>query len=177
MDGTFDGSYDGLTALQGFCNQLSTTDVIAELKTMQDMGCHLVIDSVGETSVATDVLNCVDTGADALCSLVNVGVLSCAVDFCADCSHASACDATCGFCSPDTPPDGGDGGGGHRRAQNNIADTSCDATDFPTRTTQVNTDCCDQTNNNCAAGVPNTCDVKCTFMLKLMISYYCSTKY
>ena len=166
MDQTFDGTADIVTGLHSSCSLLSTTDVIAELKTMEDSGCGLASDGVGETSVVVGDQNCVDTGDDALCSLVNLGVLSCSVDFCADCPHASACDETCGFCTPgDAPPDGG----GHRRAQINIADTSCDATDFPTRTAQVNTDCCDETNDHCAAGVPTTCDVKCAMTY---LAYY-----
>jgi hypothetical protein len=166
MDLTFDGTADAITSLRASCGLISTTDVVTELKRMQATGCVLALDGVGETSVVAGDQNCVDTGSEALCSLVNVGVLSCSVDFCADCRHASACDATCGLCTPgDAPPDGG----GHRRAQINIVDTSCDAADFPTRTTQVNTDCCDETNNHCASGVPTTCDLQCAITY---LTYY-----
>ena len=49
-------------------------------------------------------------GAHELCSLIDIGVLSCAVDFCLTgaCPHAHACDATCGYCTSgdDTVPAG-----------------------------------------------------------------------
>jgi hypothetical protein len=118
---------------------------------------------------------CADTGSHELCSLVEIGVLSCAVDFCLTgvCPHAHACDATCGFCTTGddgTDPAGsGDSGGGHRRTQIDITDTTCDANDMSDRTTEVDAACCNDSNGNCAAGVPTTCDAKCAITY---ITYY-----
>jgi hypothetical protein len=189
MDGTFDGSADVVSNLHDACEGLSPSGVIGHLKTMQDSGCALDSEGVDETAVVSGDLACADTGDEALCSLVNLGVLSCAVDFCPTCTHPNACDATCGYCTPAaTPSDGGGGGGGgdgantgggggggHRRAQINIADTSCDVNDMRHRTEAVNRDCCNESNDHCSSGVPTTCDAKCAITY---LSYYsdCSSQ-
>jgi hypothetical protein len=137
--------------------------VILYLKELQDQGCPVDVNGVGETTVVVNGDGtCVDTADSALCSLVTSGLLSCSVDFCPGaCPHASACDATCGFCQQ---TDGGDGqsdnGAGRRSLQINIDDSPCDASDFQARTDRVNVQCCD--NNQCANGVPTTCDAKCS---------------
>ena len=101
---------------------------------------------------------CVDTGDEALCSLVTGGLLSCSIDFCPGvCPHASACDATCGYCQQ---PDGGGGGGddgddhgGRRSLQINIHDSPCSSAEFQSRTDRVNVQCCDD--NQCGSGAKN----------------------
>ena len=138
--------------------------VILHLKELEDQGCPVDVNGVGETTVDGPVGDdaCVDTADSSLCSLVTSGLLSCSVDFCPGvCPHASACDATCGFCQQ---TDGGDdhsgtGGGGRRSLQINIDATPCDASAFQARTDRVNVQCCD--NNQCGNGVPTTCDAKC----------------
>ena len=71
----------------------------------------------------------------------------------------------CGFCSDgDSTPEEENvivPGGGHRRAQITIRHQACDVLDISTRTDDVNTACCDETNDHCAAGVPTTCDARC----------------
>ena len=92
-------------------------------------------------------------------------MLKCSEDFCLECAHAGECDRSCGFCSDgDSTPEEENvivPGGGHRRAQITIRDQTCDVLDISTRTDDVNTACCDETNDHCAAGVPTTCDARC----------------
>ena len=166
-DGTRDGHSNSLANLRSQCSSLSVTDVLLLLNQMQDdEGCTLAVDGVGETTVLPfpqSGTGCADTAPSSLCSLIDVGVLKCSEDFCLECAHAGECDRSCGFCSD------GDSeeenvivpGGGHRRAQITIRDQTCDVLDISTRTDDVNTACCDETNDHCAAGVPTTCDARC----------------
>lgn len=177
LDGTFDGNAHAIRNLEAGCDDISATDVISHLKSMQESGCVLTSSGVDETAVMpTQDGVCVDTGAEQLCSLVEIGVLSCSVDFCltdSECPHAHACDATCGFCTPGDdgtePTKQVDSTGGHRRTQIHIVDTTCDARDMSDRTAQVNTDCCNDSDDNCAYGVPTTCDARCAITY---IAYY-----
>lgn len=62
------------------------------------------------------------------------------------------------------PVDGGGGGGGvpggggHRRAQ---AGPACTAADVPTRSNEVTLECCDEPGEDCANGMPASCNAGC----------------
>jgi hypothetical protein len=125
--------------------------------TGDSQGCPIDVNGVAETTVdAGQDHACVDTGDEALCSLVTGGLLSCSIDFCPGvCPHASACDATCGYCQQ---PDGGGGDdgddhGGRRSLQINIHDSPCSSAEFQSRTDRVNVQCCDD--NQCGSGAKN----------------------
>lgn len=147
------------------CMAIPPRAVILYLKQLQDQGCPVDLNGVSETTVDTHGDGddaCVDTAESSLCSLVTTGLLSCSVDFCpGSCPHASACDATCGFCQQTN--DGGgdhtDTDGGRRSLQISIDDSPCDPSAFQARTDRVNVQCCD--NDQCGSGVPTTCDAKC----------------
>lgn len=116
--------------------------------------------------------SCTDTGGDVLCALVGAGILHCNADFCPDCEHANACDVTCGFC--DQAPATGDGkphhgGNRRRREQITIDNGVCSPSDFQSRTDRVNSACCDEGGDECAAGVPNLCDARCALTF---LDYY-----
>ena len=154
MDGNYDHSADIVDDLSETCREsTSVGDVLDEMKQMKMQGCRLDSDGVGETTVEPEGPDtCADTAPDSLCSLVTTGVLQCSVDFCPGgaCPHPSACDRTCGYCQADGSADDS---GGRRALQINIDTAACSARDFPARTDAVNTECCDETNDHCAAGV------------------------
>ena len=130
-----DGSYDGVAStfsdLRQTCLQLSPSSVVGEMKRLQDSGCVVNADGVGEETVQQNNGNgCRDTGIE-LCALIADGALSCEADFCQDkkaCKHSGVCDATCGFC--------------HRRSQINFGN-QCSALTLQSRVEPVNGACCD----------------------------------
>ena len=152
------------------CLQISTTDILDEIRSKQLSGCDLQMDGVGEMAVPDGGdASCTDTGGNVLCGLVGSGILHCNDDFCPDCQHAHACDLTCGFCdqAPATgdgkPHNGGKrgGGAGRRREQITIDAGVCSPPDFLSRTDSVNSACCDEGGDECADGIPNQCDARC----------------
>ena len=153
-----DGSYDGVAStfsdLRQTCLQLSPSSVVGEMKRLQDSGCVVNADGVGEETVQQNNGNgCRDTGIE-LCALIADGALSCEADFCQDkkaCKHSGVCDATCGFC--------------HRRSQINFGN-QCSALTLQSRVEPVNGACCDADGacNGGGAGVPTVCDARCAIV-------------
>ena len=165
MDGHQDGVAQRTKRLQDACDAIPTVEVLGELSRLQDeAGCAVQTDGVAETSVSavTDGSACSDVATSDRCNvLLGVG-LSCDRDFCPTCTHASECDATCGFCRSGDPDQSG-----HRRAQINL-DAMCTAATLAARVEQVNQACCDD--EACAAtaalgsGVPTRCDARCAMV-------------
>ena len=87
FDGMNAGAYDGtaseVSAMKGACLQITTVDIINDIRTAQEQGCTLVVDDVGELAVP-DIhqTGCADSGGTQLCGLVGAGILHCNDDFC-----------------------------------------------------------------------------------------------
>lgn len=153
-----DGSYDGVAStfsnLRQTCLQLSPSSVVDEMKRLQDSGCEVNADGVGEENVQQHGAGgCTDSRVE-LCTLIADGALSCKDDFCQDknaCAHSGACDDTCGFC--------------RRRSQITFGD-ECSALTLQSRVEPVNGACCDEDGacNGGGAGVPTACDAKCAIV-------------
>ena len=165
MDGHQDGVAQRTKRLQDACDAIPTVEVLGELSRLQDeAGCAVQTDGVAETSVSavTDGSACSDVATSDRCNVLLGAGLSCDRDFCPTCTHASECDATCGFCRSGDPDQSG-----HRRAQINL-DAMCTAATLAARVEQVNQACCDD--EACAAtaalgsGVPTRCDARCAMV-------------
>jgi hypothetical protein len=169
MDDEYDGHAQVFEDLRTMCSERSSGDVIAEIKLLQDEGCVINANGVGEMVVddgsggaGSPVAgggDCQDTGSRKMCRLVTSGALSCDTDFCSDsaqCAHAGECDKTCGFCGGEEP------GKGRRALQIDFGD-SCTALNLQSKVEPVNGACCDE-DGTCAGGglgVPTVCDAKC----------------
>lgn len=159
-----DGSYDGVAStfsdLRQTCLQLSPSSVVDEMKRLQDSGCEVNADGVGEEAVQQHGADgCTDSRPE-LCALVIDGALTCQDDFCQDkkaCAHSGACDATCSFC--------------RRRSQINFGD-KCSALTLQSRVEPINAACCDEDGacNGAGAGVPTVCDAKCAIVYRPFFS-------
>ena len=153
-----------LFSMRSSCLQLPAGDVIDSIQDKIDAGCTLPVEGVGETAVsgggggAGATGDCADSDK-TLCQLVGQGLLHCSADFCPDgCAHSGECDRTCGFCG------GAPAHGKGRRREQIVIDTdpTCPPVDFAHRTDGVNDACCDVGNaEQCAAGVPTSCDARC----------------
>ena len=162
LDGAGDDSAAAIDTLQGLCDDVTPSEIVAEMARLQDAGCELSVDGVGEEEVVgVKPGDCVDTGSTSLCSLVGEGVLSCADDFCPDCGkHSGECDRTCSFCG------GKHSKHGHRRLQISL-DAGCSMLNLMDRVDPVNEACCDPGAGTCdggSNGVPTVCDAKCAIV-------------
>ena len=117
MDGNDDDNAGAVADLQALCDDVTVPEIIAAMQEMQDAGCDLDTDGVGQSTVTTDTSGCSDTAPASLCSNVASGLMTCNDDFCPDCRHAGQCDRTCSFC-------------GHRRQQIHFSDV-CNAVSLP----------------------------------------------
>jgi hypothetical protein len=156
MDGSYDGVASTFSDLRQKCMRLSSRSVIDEMKRMEDSGCQISADGIGEEVVRLPGNDggCTDSGKPELCALVAAGALSCETDFCQNedlCAHTGECDATCALC--------------HRRAQIDLGN-ECSVMTLQTRVEPVNVACCDEDGacNGGGAGVPTVCDAQCAIV-------------
>merc|ERR1711871_179529 len=98
MDNEYDGHAQVFADLRTMCAERSSGDVIAEIKLLQDEGCvvnangvgEMVVDDGGNITTETTEGSCRDSGSHKMCNLVASGALSCTTDFCqgTHCAHA-----------------------------------------------------------------------------------------
>jgi hypothetical protein len=167
MDDEYDGRAQMFYDLWTLCAEQSADDVISEIKLLQDEGCVVDSNGVGEMvvdgghgSTAAIGGDCRDAGSQKLCALISSGALSCETDFCQDgdqCAHSGACDQTCGFCSTK-----GSGADGRRALQIDLSHT-CNALNLQSKVGPVNGACCDEDGacDGGGLGIPTVCDAKC----------------
>ena len=137
-DGVEDGVAARLDWTHDACLEIQPSDVLAQLKTMNDAGtCP---ESMLNNVALTDVTDTCEDARDGCDALLGAGLQ------CKDATMQTDCRMTCGLCD------------GHRRAQIVAA---CSPKDFQDDAATVNDACCDDAACN---GVPTVCDAKCAII-------------
>ena len=165
VDGNDDDNPEAVSDFRALCDTVTVPDIFREMGRIVDAGNCGTFDpeGVGEQTVVDPSAGggCVDTGPASRCALVRNGILTCAEDFCSDCSHAGDCDRTCAFCGNNQQ---------HRRvlSQRGLQidlSKGCLPSNLETRVAPMNHACCDADRMTAcdggSAGVPTVCDARC----------------
>lgn len=171
-DGVADYEYHRLSDKYDQCANITITQIIDTLKTLQGRGQCPSTFLDGVASKEIEAAQCADVWQEARCGLsITSGLMTCERDFChtaptpdAPCVMAGQCDSTCGFCHDD--------GEGHRRflalRQLQMVHVQCAPDSFAEQASVVDAACCG-VNDSCEGGIPTHCDAECALVF---INFY-----